>query len=59
MSLIRSRFALLNLLQDVIDMRPFNGIVAISILDGLLDFLEIFSSDSEYPHKFAYWHQAV
>jgi hypothetical protein len=58
MSLIRSLFALLNL-QDVIDMCPFNGLVAISILDSLLDFLEIFLSDSKYTHKFAYWHQAV
>jgi hypothetical protein len=47
MALICRRFAVFNFLQDVVDLCPFNRLVAISVFDSILDLFKAFSSDSE------------
>jgi hypothetical protein len=59
MALIRHRFAVFDFLQDVVDLCPFNRLVAIRISDSLLNLFKALSSDSERSNIFLNQHHAA
>jgi hypothetical protein len=59
MALIRRRFAVLDFLQDVVDLCPFNCLVAIRVFDSLLNLFKALSSDSERSNEFPNRHHAA
>jgi hypothetical protein len=59
MALIRRRFAVFDFLQDVVDLCPFNRLVAIHISDSLLNLFKALSSDSECSNEFPNRHHAA
>ncbi len=54
MAVIRRRFSVFNFLQDVVDLCPFNRLVAMRVFDSLLNFFKALSSDSECSNEFQY-----
>ncbi len=59
MALIRHQFSVFNFLQDVVDLCPFNRLVAIRVFDILLNLFKALSSNSERPNEFPNWQHAA